>query len=103
MQLLTLHQAADLLQIHYQTAREWVRSGKLRASRPGRGWRIDLDDVRDLLRAGAYQPTPEVASPAPPAPPLRLVSSAPSNPLSPEWEIPTPRELRQKALAGGRR
>lgn len=40
-QLLTTAQAAKLLQVSAATLREWVRSGRVRAVRHGRGYRFE--------------------------------------------------------------
>ena len=51
---LTVDQAADLLQVHPETVRRWLRRGRLPNARKvpsGHGWRIpraDLDGLGDI-------------------------------------------------------
>jgi excisionase family DNA binding protein len=44
----TLHEAADLLGVHYMTAYRYVRTGRLRAVKDGVQWRVDVADVAKL-------------------------------------------------------
>ena len=48
---LSLHEAAELLGVHYMTAYRYVRLGLLPADKLGASWRVRLDDV-ELFRAG---------------------------------------------------
>ena len=48
---LSLHQAAELLGVHYMTAYRYVRLGLLVADKSGSTWRVRRDDV-ELFRAG---------------------------------------------------
>ena len=45
---LTLHEVAEILDVHYMTAYRYVRLGILPARREGRSWRIDRSDVDRL-------------------------------------------------------
>lgn len=45
---LTLHEAADRLDVHYMTVYRWVRLGMLPASKVGGTWRVDPADLADL-------------------------------------------------------
>lgn len=47
--ILTLPQMAQLLQIHLNTAKNWVASGKVPAVKVGRAWRIDKEDIKALF------------------------------------------------------
>lgn len=87
-QLLTLHQTAEMLQVHYQTARDWVLTGRIRASRTGRRWRVELADVRRFLDATQYHPHH-----LPTGRDLSLVRPRPVDQA--DFEIPTPSELRR--------
>jgi excisionase family DNA binding protein len=49
--LLTLHQAADLLNVHYMTAYRWVRRGELPAFKTGGRLRVRASDVDQFLDA----------------------------------------------------
>lgn len=53
---LTLHQAAELLGVHYMTAYRYVRLGQLAASKVGSSWRIDPADLE------AFRSRPGVAA-----------------------------------------
>ena len=45
MELMTIQEAADALRVAPVTVRRYIRSGRLRAVRVGRGLRVDKDDV----------------------------------------------------------
>jgi excisionase family DNA binding protein len=47
--LITLHDAADRLGVHYMTAYRYVRTGRLAAVKDGAQWRVDPADLRALL------------------------------------------------------
>ena len=59
---LDLHEAADALGVHYQTAYRWVRSGRLPAQVVGGRYRVAR---RDLIQIDADRRTP--SSPRPPS------------------------------------
>lgn len=49
-QVYTIQEVAALLQFSEQTIRDWVRSGRIKAARPGlRAWRIPRSEVGRLL------------------------------------------------------
>lgn len=49
-QVYTIQEVARLLQFSEQTIRDWVRSGRIKAARPGlRAWRIPRSEVERLL------------------------------------------------------
>ena len=48
-ELLTLHQAAERLNVHYMTAYRWVRRGDLPAYKTGGRLRVRLADVERFL------------------------------------------------------
>lgn len=91
--LLTLHQTAEMLQVHYQTARDWILAGRIRASRTGRRWRVDLAEVRHFLQSTQYVPPAPASQGRPGLRPVR--ASAPAVDLV-DFEIPTPREMRMQ-------
>jgi excisionase family DNA binding protein len=72
---LTLHEAADLLGVHYMTAYRYVRLGLLHASKAGASWRVTNGDL-DEFRAGGGTAPVRAGRPAPWADPLeaRLVA-----------------------------
>lgn len=51
-EMMTCSEAAKLLRVKVETVRAWVKSGKLRASRPGRRLLVPRAEV-DRLLAGA--------------------------------------------------
>src|SRR4051812_36448786 len=64
-QMLSLEEVAERLQVSDQTVRRWIKSGRLRAYKPGLEWRIrpsDLDaflETRISPKAQASQPSAE--------------------------------------------
>jgi excisionase family DNA binding protein len=58
-----LREAADALDVHYQTAYAWVRQGALPARKRGRGYEVEDADVRALAarRSAGIPPPREVA------------------------------------------
>ncbi|MCP3861181.1 MAG: helix-turn-helix domain-containing protein, partial [Phycisphaeraceae bacterium] len=46
---LSLHEVAEILDVHYMTAYRYVRLGILPARREGRSWRIRRDDLDDYM------------------------------------------------------
>jgi excisionase family DNA binding protein len=54
--LITLHEAADRLGVHYMTAYRYVRTGRLAAVKVGAEWRVDVADLRPFLEPGAVEP-----------------------------------------------
>jgi excisionase family DNA binding protein len=50
--LLTVEDAARLLQIHPRTLRIWLRQGRIKARRYGRLWRILESDLEAFIRGG---------------------------------------------------
>lgn len=51
---LTVAQAAERIQVHPETVREWLRTGKLAGTLISRraGWRIQQSEVERFLREG---------------------------------------------------
>lgn len=95
---LTLPQAAEALAINYHTAREWVLTGRLKAFRPGRHWKVDQAEIERIKRATTYRPGCPVA-PGPNAPSPTPIWQADCDTAEPEWEIPLPSDIRRR---GGR-
>ena len=56
--LLTLHEAADRLGVHYMTVYRRIRLGMLPARKVGGTWRIDPADLTERGRSGAAEPAP---------------------------------------------
>ncbi len=57
-EIITLHEAADLLGVHYMTAYRYVRTGRLTAEKDGAEWRVRRTDVAIFLAGQADQPPP---------------------------------------------
>lgn len=51
--VVTLHEAADLLGVHYMTAYRYVRTGRLPAAKHGAEWRVGLADLEAFREATA--------------------------------------------------
>ncbi len=54
--VLTVPQAADMMQVKPETIRDYLRSGKLLGAKVGRDWRILDDDVIAMIRQAQAQP-----------------------------------------------
>ncbi len=48
---LTVEQVASQLQIHWQTVLTYIKSGRLRAVKLGRGYRVDPKDLDDFVES----------------------------------------------------
>lgn len=48
-QFFTVEQVSEKLQIHWQTTLGYIKSGKLRAVKLGRGYRIDPKDLDEFV------------------------------------------------------
>ncbi len=48
---LTVEEIATKLQVHWQTVLTYIKSGKLRAVKLGRGYRIDPEDFNSFIEA----------------------------------------------------
>jgi len=80
---LTLHEAADRLDVHYMTVYRWVRLGILTARKVGGTWRVDPTDLANVRD--------------------RSVEASPSATSSPEQRTrraPWSERLRERMLAG---
>jgi excisionase family DNA binding protein len=51
----TLKEVAEGLGVHYQTIKTWVASGKIKASRIGRSYRVTGSEMKRLLEGGPTQ------------------------------------------------
>jgi len=59
-----VHGIADELGVDVQTVRRWIHSGKLKAFKPGKEYRVREADLEEFLAAREVRPK-EVASPSP--------------------------------------
>lgn len=46
----TVEQVAELLQVHWQTVLNYIKSGKLKALRLGKGYRIPKNELDNFIR-----------------------------------------------------
>lgn len=46
---LTVEQVAELLQVHWQTVLNYIKSGKLKALKLGKGYRISENDLTKFI------------------------------------------------------
>ena len=47
--LYTTTEVAEMLQVRLQTIGNWCRTGKLKAKRVGRGWRIPASELSNFM------------------------------------------------------
>ena len=57
-QLFTTDEAAELLKVHPETVRNWIRRGDLAAIRVGRNWRIKRPDLERIAERGSEEVQP---------------------------------------------
>ena len=57
-QLFTTDEAAELLKVHPETVRNWIRRGDLAAIRVGRNWRIKWPDLERIAERGTEEVQP---------------------------------------------
>jgi excisionase family DNA binding protein len=48
--VMNVHEAATFFGVTPYTIREWLKSGKLKGSKPGKSWRIERRDAHDLAQ-----------------------------------------------------
>jgi excisionase family DNA binding protein len=53
--ILTVRQAAELLQASEETVRDWLRRGRIPGRRVGRSWRISEEALLDWLRVNGEE------------------------------------------------
>ena len=58
--LYSIEKVAELLGLHVKTVRGYVRSGRLKAKRIGKQYRITREDLQEFSGAAAIAPPPEV-------------------------------------------
>ena len=57
--ILTTEQVAKLLQVHYETARKYIKRGLVPGRKIGRGWRVVESDLRRFISEGHALQQPE--------------------------------------------
>jgi excisionase family DNA binding protein len=45
----TVSEVAEIVRVTEWTVREWLKSGTLKGSKPGRGWRVTEEDLHTFL------------------------------------------------------
>jgi len=50
IQLYDVHEVAEICRVTPETVREWIKSEKLPAVKPGRSYLIDEEDLRAFLK-----------------------------------------------------
>ena len=60
--ILTVEQAADMLQMNPQVVREYLRKGMLPGSKIGRHWRVLQEDLTAFVRKGQAETEPHKPS-----------------------------------------
>ncbi|MCR9070291.1 MAG: helix-turn-helix domain-containing protein [Alphaproteobacteria bacterium] len=53
--LLTVHDAAKMLQVQEATVRSWIRDKRIRAIKLGKEWRIAQEDLEAFLNKNTNQ------------------------------------------------
>jgi excisionase family DNA binding protein len=61
---ITLDEAAERLGVHYMTVYKYVRTGRLRAEKVGRSWRVDPADLAALDGPAPARPSDDGSEPA---------------------------------------
>jgi excisionase family DNA binding protein len=51
----TVNQISNMLNIHPKTIQRYIREGKLRAAKVGKGWRVTGHDLSVFIENGSYQ------------------------------------------------
>jgi excisionase family DNA binding protein len=64
-EFMSLHEVADTLGVDVQTVRRWIKSGRLRAFKPGKDYRITERDLEEFLRAREVRPKGQAESQRP--------------------------------------
>jgi len=46
----SVEKVAEMLDLHPQTIRRWIKEGKLKATKPGQSYKIRKEDLEELLK-----------------------------------------------------
>lgn len=52
MKFLSTKESADYLNVHENSIRKWIKSGKLTAYKVGKDYRINVDDLQRFVEKG---------------------------------------------------
>jgi excisionase family DNA binding protein len=66
--MLSVRQAAEMMNVHTGTLHRWIRAGRLKAAKPGRHWRIPESSLRELIEKGNREPGPSARHAVPSRP-----------------------------------
>lgn len=55
IEVYTLAEVADILQITRRTIYNWVKSGKLKTFKAGRSWRVTREALEEFTKAGTQE------------------------------------------------
>lgn len=64
MELFTVEEVAQRLKLSARSVRRYIQAGRLRAVRPGRGYRVSDDALAAFLAAATVSPNREAERPA---------------------------------------
>lgn len=54
----SIREVADILGVHYMTARKWCLEGKIKAQKIGRLWRVADDELKRVMDEGLDEGEP---------------------------------------------
>ena len=49
MQMLTVKQISEEMQVHIETVRRWIKKGKLKAFNNGKAYRVKRSDLNEFI------------------------------------------------------
>jgi excisionase family DNA binding protein len=84
-----VHGIAEELGVDVQTVRRWIQSGKLRAFKPGKEYRVQQADLEEFLAAREVRPK-EVTSPS-----QRSLSNRLEEKRRARWDVKRRKALRR--------
>ena len=50
--MLSIHEFAEKLNVHPNTVRRWISTGKIKALKIGKNWKISVDELNRVLKEG---------------------------------------------------
>ena len=50
--MVSLYEAADILNVHANTLKKWISQGKVNAVKMGRAWKLSEDEVERIKKEG---------------------------------------------------
>lgn len=55
IEVYTLQEVEELLHVTRRTTYNWIKAGKLKAFKVGKGWRVTKEALEDFMRTGTEQ------------------------------------------------